>query len=178
MKSFKSILATLFVIVAFIACTNNASTKEASGTSDTSAAVTSNSGNSTDANRETPEANKKLVQDFIQSLYGDKDSTAIDKYVADDIKEHNPAIQQDGKEALKNALRPFLSNPNIEKTKIDIKQVAADGDLVWLFVRDVAPNKKVFARVDIFRVDNGKIVENWKISEAVSEKSENANSTF
>ena len=63
-------------------------------------------------------------------------------------------------------------NSSLEKTKIDIKQVAADGDFVWLFVRDVAPNKKVFARVEIFRVENGKITENWKIAEPVAAKDE------
>ena len=176
MKPFQPLIsAALAVTVVLTACSSGTSDNGSKGNTDTTAATASNS---VDVNQQKLEANKRLVTDFYQSLYGDKDSTAIDKYVADDIKEHNPAIQQDGKEALKNALRPFLSNPNIEKTKIDIKQVAADGDLVWLFVRDVAPNKKVFARVDIFRVDNGKIVENWKISEAVSEKSENANSTF
>ena len=175
MKPFLLVISALAVSIAFTACSTGTSDNGSAENTDTTVASTSNG---SDANQEKLDANKKLVTDFYQSLFGDKDSTAIDKYVADDIKEHNPAIQQDGKEALKNALRPFLSNPNIEKTKIDIKQVAADGDLVWLFVRDVAPNKKVFARVDIFRVDNGKIVENWKISEAVSEKSENANSTF
>jgi len=175
MKPFLLVISALAVSIAFTACSTGTSDNGSSESTDTTLVTTPNA---VDGNQEKLDANKKLVTDFYQSLFGDKDSTAIDKYVADDIKEHNPAIQQDGKEALKNALRPFLSNPNIEKTKIDIKQVAADGDLVWLFVRDVAPNKKVFARVDIFRVDNGKIVENWKISEAVSEKSENANSTF
>jgi predicted SnoaL-like aldol condensation-catalyzing enzyme len=110
-------------------------------------------------------------------LYGDKDSTAIDKYIADDIKQHNPLLK-DGKEWLKDALRPFLENPNIQKTKIEIPQVAADGDMVWLLAKDVAPNGKVFARVNIFRVDNGKIVEAWKVSEPVPDKSENTNTMF
>ena len=75
-------------------------------------------------------------------------------------------------------LSPFLSNPNIEKTKIEIPHIAADGDMVWLLVKDVAPNGKVFARVNIFRVENGKIAEAWKVSEPVPAKSENKNSMF
>jgi predicted SnoaL-like aldol condensation-catalyzing enzyme len=129
------------------------------------------------AHQQNPEANKKLVTDFYQSLFGDKDSTAIDKYVADNIIEHNPELQ-DGKEWLKNSLRPFLANPNISKTKIHIAQVAADGDKVWLLVKDVAPNGKVWARVNIFRIENGKIAESWKVSEAVPAKSENKNGMF
>ena len=171
MKSFKSILAALLLPVAFIACTNDASTKEASAT-DTSAAVTSSTGNST-----APEANKQLVKDFIQGLYGDKDSTAVDRYIADNFKTHNPLLP-DGKENLKSGLRPYWENPNIQKTKIDIKRIIAEGDMVWVMIREVAPNAKVFARVDIFRVENGKIAEAWKVAEPVPAKSENNNTMF
>jgi len=123
------------------------------------------------------EANKKLVTTFYQALMGDKDSTAIDKYVDDNIKQHNPMFQ-DGKEWLKSTLRPFLENPNIQKTKVDIVHIAADGDMVWLHVRDVAPNGKVYARVGIYKVANGKIVEAWKVAEAVPAKSAMENSPF
>ena len=50
--------------------------------------------------------------------------------------------------------------------------------MVWLLVKDVAPNGKVFARVNIFRVENGKIAEAWKVSEPVPAKSENNNTMF
>jgi predicted SnoaL-like aldol condensation-catalyzing enzyme len=175
MKLLQSVIsATLAITIAFAACTNDASDKKTTGNTDTAAAT---SVNAVDANQQKLEANKKLVTDFYQSLFGDKDSTALDKYITDNFIQHNPSMQ-DGREWLKNALRPFLSNPNVDKTKVDIKHIAADGDMVWLYVRDVAPNGKVFARVDIFRIENGKIAENWKISEPVPAKSENKNSMF
>ena len=175
MKPFHSLILTALVLtIVFTSCTGKPSDNAATANSDTTVAPAVNT---TDGNQEKLEANKKLVTEFYQSLYGDKDSTAIDKYVADNIKEHNPIIK-DGKEWLKDALRPFLSNPHIEKTKIDIKQIAADGDMVWLLVKDVAPNNKVFARVNIFRVENGKIAEAWKVAEPVPAKSENNNSMF
>ncbi len=175
MKPFHSLISTALVLmIVFTACTNNASDKAATANADTTVAppvIT------TDAGQDKLDANKKLVSEFYQSLYGDKDSNAIDKYVADNIIEHNPIIK-DGKEWLKDATRPFLSNPHIEKTKIDIKHIAADGDMVWLLVKDVAPNGKVFARVNIFRVENGKIAEAWKVAEPVPAKSENNNTMF
>lgn len=122
-------------------------------------------------------ANKKLVTDFYQSLVGDKDSTAIDKYVGDSIKQHN-SLLHDGKEGLKADLRPFWGSASIEKTTIEIVHSAADGDLVWLHIKDVAPNGKVFARVNIFRVADGKIVEAWKVAEAVPSEAANQNSPF
>ena len=167
-----SILAVLAITIAFTACTSSTTTNDPAVIGDTAVAVNAN-----DANKEKLDANKKIASDFVQSLLGDKDSNAIDKYIAINIKEHNPALQ-DGKEWLKNTLRPFLQNPNIEKTKVDISMIAAEDDMVWLFIKDVAPNGKVFARVSIFRIEDGKIAEAWKVAEAVPVKSENANSMF
>jgi predicted SnoaL-like aldol condensation-catalyzing enzyme len=173
MKSLPSFVSTaLAITIVFTACTSGSSDKTSAG--DTTAASTAVGA---DDNQQKLEANKKLVTDFYQSLFGDKDSTAIDKYIADNIIEHNPLLK-DGKEWLKNSLRPFLENPNIEKTKIEIPHIAADGDMVWLLVKDVAPNGKAFARVNIFRIENGKIAEAWKVSEPVPAKSENTNTMF
>ena len=176
MKPFQPLISTALVLtIAFNACTGT-SDSAATANTDTTAATT-NTVSAADENQQKLEANKKLVTEFYQALYGDKDSTAIDKYVADNVIEHNPLLM-DGKEWLKNALRPFLSNPNIDKIKVDIKHIAADGDMVWLLVKDVAPNGKVFARVNIFRVENGKVAEVWKVDEQVPAKSENKNGMF
>ena len=177
-KSRSLVLAALAVTIVLTACNSSSTSDNTTASStDTTSTTAATAGNTNDDKTQTEEANKKLVLEFYQSLYGDKDSNAIDKYIADDIKQHNP-ILKDGKEWLKNSLRPFLENPNIEKVKVEIPQVAADGDLVWLLVKDVAPNKKVFARVNIFRIANGKVVEAWKVSEPVPAKSENSNSMF
>ena len=167
MKPFQSLIsAALATTILFASCTSSTSDTAPAGNSDTTIAATSD--NAADANQEKLEANKKLVSEFYQAVYGDKDTTAIDKYVADDIKQHNPLLK-DGKEWLKNEIRPFVVNPNIQKTKVEINQISAEGNLVWVYVKDVAPNKKVFARVNIFRVENGKITEAWKVSELVPE---------
>jgi len=172
-KTNSFILAVLAITIAFTACTESTTTESAAGSDSAASTMVS----TTDANQDKLEANKKLAADFAQALLGDKDSTSIDKYVADDIKQHNPLLQ-DGKEWLKNALRPFLANPNIEKTKINIEMMSAEGDMVWLLIKDVAPNGKVFARVSILRIENGKVAEAWKVSEAVPSKSVNENSMF
>jgi predicted SnoaL-like aldol condensation-catalyzing enzyme len=57
-------------------------------------------------------------------------------------------------------------HPDLTKTKVDIKHIAADGDKGLVMVRDVAPNGKVFARIDIFKVENGKISEHWSVEQA------------
>ena len=174
MKSFQSLSAMLLLTIVFTACSNDASTKD-SGSTDTTAASTTTI--NTDDEGQQTEENKKIVTDFIQALYGDKDSTAIDKYIADNVKQHNPLLQ-DGKEWLKNALRPYLQNPNIQKMKVDIKQIAAEGDKVRTLIREVAPNGNVFARAEIFRVENGKIAEMWLVTQAEPKTSANKNTMF
>jgi predicted SnoaL-like aldol condensation-catalyzing enzyme len=50
--------------------------------------------------------------------------------------------------------------------------------MVWVLIREVAPNGKVFARVDIFRIENGKIAENWLVTQAEAKESANKNTMF
>jgi predicted SnoaL-like aldol condensation-catalyzing enzyme len=176
MKQFQSLIsAALAVSVVFTACTSDTSDKETTAT--TEVAPTSTTTNADDADQQKLEANKKLVSDFLQSFFGDKDSTAIDKYLADNIIQHSPLLH-DGKEGFKEDLRPYYSRPNLPKTKVDIKQMAAEGDKVWVMVRDVAPNGKVFARIDIFKVGNGKITEHWSVEQAEPKESDNKNTMF
>ena len=172
MKSFQSLPVVVLLTIVLGMFSNNASAKE---TNDTTTAP----GTIVNANRSQQdlEANKKLVTDFIQSLYGDKDSTAIEKYIADNVKQHNPLLD-DGKQWLKNGLRPYLQNPNIKKIKVDIRQIAAEGDKVWTLIREVAPNGNVFARAEIFRIENGKIAELWLVSQAEPRTSANKNTMF
>ena len=175
MKPFQPLIsAALILTIAFTGCTDNTSDTTVTGNTDTAGAITVNAD---DANQEKLEANKKLVTEFYQAFFGDKDSTSIDKYIADNIIQHSPLFM-DGKDAFKNALRPFYTNPNITKKTVDIKHMAAEGDKVWLMVKDVAPNGREFARLDIFKVENGKITEHWVVEQAVPKESANKNTMF
>jgi predicted SnoaL-like aldol condensation-catalyzing enzyme len=122
------------------------------------------------------DANKKLVTTFYQQFFGEKDITAADKYLAPSYKQHNP-LAATGRDAVKRFFTPFFANPDIPKTKIDIKRVAADGDLVWLHIRSKTTGAER-AVVDIFRVQNGKITEHWDVIQSVPEKSANENTMF
>jgi predicted SnoaL-like aldol condensation-catalyzing enzyme len=176
MKQFQSLISALAVTIVFTACSGGASDKETTATTET-APSTAPVTNTSDANQQKLEDNKKLVSDFLQAFFGDKDTTAIDKYLADNIIQHSPLLH-DTKEGFKHDTRPYYSRPDLPKTKVDIKQIAAEGDKVWLMVRDVAPNGKVFARIDIFKVENGKITEHWSVEQAEPKESDNKNTMF
>ncbi len=60
-----------------------------------------------------------------------------------------------------------------------IKRAIADGDLVALLLHSKSTKKDLgLAVVDIFRLENGKIVEHFDVVQSVSEKTANGNTMF
>lgn len=62
-----------------------------------------------------------------------------------------------------------------------VKHVAADGDLVavhWHASATPANEATGEAKVDLYRVDNGRLVEHWGITQTVPAKTANGNSLF
>lgn len=120
------------------------------------------------------EANKKLVADFYQELFGDKNVDAIDKYIGDTYIQHNPALP-DGKDALKQgATQWFKGAP---KEKIDIQHLGADGNFVYIHTK-AKMGDKTTSVIDIFRIENGKIAEHWDVIQEVPKTSANAHPMF
>ncbi|WP_046710206.1 hypothetical protein, partial [Streptomyces europaeiscabiei] len=59
------------------------------------------------------------------------------------------------------------------------KSFIAEGDLVAVHNNDkTSPDDRGNAVVDLFRVRNGKIVEHWDVTQAVSATSANDNTMF
>jgi len=61
----------------------------------------------------------------------------------------------------------------------EIKRIFADGDYVILHVHAVRePGARGNAIVDIFKLENGKIVEHWDVRQEIPEQAANANTMF
>jgi predicted SnoaL-like aldol condensation-catalyzing enzyme len=63
------------------------------------------------------------------------------------------------------------------KEKIDIRHIAADGNFVYLHTRAIENGKPV-AVMDIYRVENGKILEHWDVTQAIPEHPVNKHPMF
>lgn len=123
----------------------------------------------------TPEDNKKIVLDFYQQLFGNKNISSIDKFLTPNYIQHNPGIS-DGTENLKKATRKWFKDA--PKTRIDVQQSAAEGDLVFLHIKNTNSDGSLNSTVDIFRLENGKIVEHWDVSQDVPKTSANSHPMF
>src|SRR5450432_39617 len=118
--------------------------------------------------------NKKMVADFYQELFGDKNVGAIDQYIGDTYIQHNPALP-DGKDALKKGVAVWFKGQ--PKDTVDVKHLGADGNLVYIHTKSKMGNK-TYSILDIFRVENGKIAEHWDILQEVPAKSANSHPMF
>jgi predicted SnoaL-like aldol condensation-catalyzing enzyme len=122
------------------------------------------------------EANKKTVLEFYEAGLNKKDFEAAAKYFGPKYIQHNPGAP-DGIEGFRtfvNFLRGKFPNSHSE-----IKKAFADGDYVILHVHAVRePGTLGRAIVDIFRLENGKIVEHWDVAQDIPEKMPHDNGMF
>lgn len=125
------------------------------------------------------EANKKIVVDFYDKAINQKDFEAASKHLGDKYIQHNP-LAADGPEGLKAFLE--FAKANLATYRTDFKRVFADGDYVIVHAHARAnpddPADRGSAVMDIFRLENGKVVEHWDVIQAVPEQAANQNTMF
>ena len=122
------------------------------------------------------EANKKTVLAFYEAALNRKDFAAAQKYIGPRYTQHNPTAP-DGPEGFKKFIE--FRREKFPNAKSDIKRALVDGDMVVLHVHSVRePGERGVAIVDIFRLENGRIVEHWDVVQPIPEKAANDNTMF
>lgn len=120
--------------------------------------------------------NKETVIAFYNAAINDKDFEAASVYLGDKYIQHNP-LAADGPEGLKAFLD--FAKDNLSEFKVDIRQAFADGDYVILHVyAKRGPEDRGSAVMDIFRLEDGKVVEHWDVIQPIPETSRNENTMF
>ena len=122
-----------------------------------------------------PNAQKAIA--FLETVFNQKKvKEGFDTFVGDKYIQHNP-IAADGKEAAVEVLGKALQA--LPGWSYEVKHAYVDGDyaIIHSHVRMKADDRGM-AVVDIFRFENGKVVEHWDVVQPIPEKSANNNTMF
>ena len=119
------------------------------------------------------EQNKRTVVEYYELAFNEhKPEEAVEKFVGSQYIQHNPQAP-DGPEAFIAFVNAF---PEIS---VDIRRVIAEDDLVMTHgvVKFAAEDRGTVA-VDIFRIEDGKVVEHWDVLQPFPEESSNPHPMF
>jgi predicted SnoaL-like aldol condensation-catalyzing enzyme len=100
----------------------------------------------------------------------------VKRYAGSYYRQHNPNAG-DGTEPFIGFVKWITgANPQL---RVDFKRFIAEDDLVVVHSHNVpVPGTKGRAVIDIFRLEDGKIVEHWDVVQEVPETAKNANTMF
>jgi predicted SnoaL-like aldol condensation-catalyzing enzyme len=122
------------------------------------------------------EQNKKTVAAFYDAALNKKDFDEASKYLGSRYTQHNPTAK-DGPEGLKGFIA-FLKE-KFPNNRSEIKRIFADGDYVIVHVHSVRePGTRGNAIVDIYKLEDGKVVEHWDVVQPIPETAQNSNGMF
>ena len=131
-----------------------------------------------DGQKAVEERNKQIAIEFYNAALNEKNWEKTRSMIGNRYVQHNLGAI-DGPEGLKAHIEYLKKEfPNNHG---EIKHALADGDLVALHVHNQrSPELRGNAVVDLFRIENGKVVEHWDVVQAIPEpeKAKNKNTMF
>jgi predicted SnoaL-like aldol condensation-catalyzing enzyme len=129
-------------------------------------------------NRKQEEHNKAIVQRVYDELFGQGNTQLVNELFSEIYLQHNPTLPN-GRQALIDFVK-FLKSLDPAPV-VTVKHILADGDLVAVhWHASVTPQNEFTGQAgfDLFRLDQGKIVEHWDVIQDVPAQSASGNSMF
>ena len=123
------------------------------------------------------ENNKRMLREFVDMMSKPEQlEDAVNKYLGDAYIQHDP-IMPAGREGCRKFHEDMYKEyPDM---RVEIKRIVAEGDLVVLHNHMIRHEGDLgLALIEIFRVDNNKLVEHWCAVQDVPETSVNDNTMF
>lgn len=115
--------------------------------------------------------NKRIVQVALANLVETGDIDSLERLLDDDFVHHRPDSTSSTKDQWLMAVRASLDK--IAGMEVEINHVLADGDHVVMYSRRWLPGGPEVAVVDIWRMDDGHIVEGWEVIEPTAQAAAN-----
>ena len=123
-------------------------------------------GNNKITDLEKTDANREVVRDFVQQVCVDQQFDRLSDYVHAELRQHHPKIG-DGVTALRRALQ----DDELSLRYSQVHRVLAEGNFV-LCVSEGWRGDLHSSFYDLFRLDEGKVAEQWNTTETVPPRSE------
>jgi predicted SnoaL-like aldol condensation-catalyzing enzyme len=122
------------------------------------------------------ETNKARVLEFYERVVNQRDFDAAKSYIGPYYRQHRADVA-DGLDGLRDFMeRSKRTSPELHA---DVKRVLADDDFVVIHSHVTrARGDRGSKHVDIFRLEDGKIVEHWDIDQPIAATSVNPNGPF
>ncbi len=121
-----------------------------------------------------PEANKRVVVEFFDLAFNQKRiDAAMDRCVGPTYTQHNPDIA-DGRDGL----AAFISGLIVQfpHFNVTVMRTIAEGDLVAAHVYATRePGDRGVVSMDMFRLEDGRLVEHWDVIQEIPESAANSN---
>jgi len=122
------------------------------------------------------QANLDLVLAMFAQVLNPMDSASVDRFIAPGYIQHNQGVEP-GPEALKRFLD--MIREQTPQAVHDVKRAFVDADHVTVHYHVRRwPGDLGWAVIDIFRIEDGLIMEHWDVMQDVIEGGPNPNSPF
>ena len=122
------------------------------------------------------EKNKDNVIEFFNKAFNEKDFDSAVNYLGPVYIQHSPKVA-DGIEGVRNYVD--LLRKQFPQAKYEIKKVFAEKNYVFMlvhFIREAGTRGS--ALMELFKLENNKIVEHWNVVQEVPETAMNSNGVF
>lgn len=115
------------------------------------------------------------MTEFARIFYTERDPrTAFARFVAPGHVQHDPG-PPDGPDAAVAGLQPTFRTRG---ARFDVQRILVDGDLAVVRVRASRPGAPDTAVADLYRVEDGPLVEHWDVLQSVPPTSANGHPMF
>jgi len=120
--------------------------------------------------------NKKIVTNFMEDVFFGKAPEKITEYISSEQYDQHNTMVKDGLDGLNEALAYLKSQNNMFEYH-KVHRILGEGNFV-LTQSEGRWNGKAQAFYDLFRINDGKIVEHWDIIQEIPEKMAHDNGMF
>lgn len=120
-------------------------------------------------------SNKAIISEYLNVVFNEKNLAKAETFWAGDMIQHNPTMPNG-----LDVLRGFIQSPEAQAMGYEQGLIMEDGDKVMVHGRYTGWAGKTMLAVDIFRLENGKVVEHWDVmqEEVPAEQAVNGNAMF